>query len=203
MKTNWTTRTTPVSIAPTMIFRWPGASRTVKGGSSIPPSGTRKKPGRIRTSARCIFEAIKWSLGMTEGSTMSHARPVAGGQMRISMKALRDLAILATIAGFAAYQGRQLHIYAASGQAPAAAASATGTAAAGGPLFQAELRLLPRPGRRRWRNRAGPYPVKAGNRGCGRRQDRGCGAAWAPGKRHARLQQPIRPAGRRSRRIHP
>ena len=36
------------------------------------------------------------------------------------MKKLRDLAFLTIIAGFAAYQGRQLHIYAASGQAPAA-----------------------------------------------------------------------------------
>ena len=35
------------------------------------------------------------------------------------MKKFRDLAILAAIAGLAAYQGRQLHIYAATGQAPA------------------------------------------------------------------------------------
>ena len=35
------------------------------------------------------------------------------------MKRFRDLAFVAAIAGLAAYQGRQLTIYAASGQAPA------------------------------------------------------------------------------------
>lgn len=44
-----------------------------------------------------------------------------GGVTR--MKRFRDLAIVAAIAGLAAYQGRQLHIYAASGQAPAAPAT--------------------------------------------------------------------------------
>src|ERR1700675_1378680 len=48
------------------------------------------------------------------------------------MKKFRDLAFLAAIAGLAAYQGRQLHIYAATGQAPAT----TELAAAGGSLFQ-------------------------------------------------------------------
>src|ERR1700723_3181091 len=67
------------------------------------------------------------------------------------MKRFRDFAILAAIAGLAAYQGRQLHIYAASSQAPAAPATQnTGPshggnappaqtaelAAAGGSLFQ-------------------------------------------------------------------
>ena len=40
------------------------------------------------------------------------------------MKKLRDLAVLAILAGFAAWQGRQLHIYAASGSGQAAAAPA-------------------------------------------------------------------------------
>jgi cytochrome c oxidase cbb3-type subunit III len=67
------------------------------------------------------------------------------------MKAFRDFAMLAAIASLAAYQGRQLHIYAASGQAPVAPATQnTGPshggnappaqtaelAAAGGSLFQ-------------------------------------------------------------------
>jgi cytochrome c oxidase cbb3-type subunit III len=66
------------------------------------------------------------------------------------MKRFRDLAFLAAIAGLAAYQGRQLHIYAASNQAVAgqatqnagpthggdAATQASGAAAAGGSLFQ-------------------------------------------------------------------
>src|SRR6202451_456639 len=67
------------------------------------------------------------------------------------MKRFRDFAMLATIAGLAAYQGRQLHIYAASSQAPAAPATQNAgpthggnappaqtaeLAAAGGPLFQ-------------------------------------------------------------------
>jgi cytochrome c oxidase cbb3-type subunit 3 len=70
-----------------------------------------------------------------------------GGVTR--MKKLRDLAFLAAIAGLAAYQGRQLHIYAATGQVPAttqnagpthggdaAATHASDAAAAGGSLFQ-------------------------------------------------------------------
>jgi cytochrome c oxidase cbb3-type subunit III len=65
------------------------------------------------------------------------------------MKKFRDLALLAAIGGLAAYQGRQLHIYAATGQAPAttqnagpthggngAAAPGAEAAAAGGSLFQ-------------------------------------------------------------------
>ena len=66
------------------------------------------------------------------------------------MNKFRDLAFLAAIAGLAAYQGRQLHIYAATGQqAPAATQNAGPThggdtaaphsaelAAAGGSLFQ-------------------------------------------------------------------
>src|SRR6202012_2729553 len=61
------------------------------------------------------------------------------------MKKFRDLAILAAIAGLAAYQGRQLHIYAASGQAPATTQNAGPThggdtippaVTAGGALFQ-------------------------------------------------------------------
>ncbi len=67
------------------------------------------------------------------------------------MKAFRGFAILAVIAGLAAYQGRQLHIYAASGQAPTAPATQNAgpshggnappaqtaeLAAAGGSLFQ-------------------------------------------------------------------
>jgi cytochrome c oxidase cbb3-type subunit 3 len=56
------------------------------------------------------------------------------------MKKLRDLAFLAAIAGLAAYQGRQLHIYAATGQAPATTQSAApqgaDLASAGGSLFQ-------------------------------------------------------------------
>jgi len=65
------------------------------------------------------------------------------------MKKFRDLAILAAIAGLAAYQGRQLHIYAATGQAPAATQNAGPThggdttsahnaelATAGGSVFQ-------------------------------------------------------------------
>jgi cytochrome c oxidase cbb3-type subunit III len=64
------------------------------------------------------------------------------------MNKFRDLAILAAIAGLAAYQGRQLHIYAATGQAPATtqnagpthggngAAPSAEAAAAGGSLFQ-------------------------------------------------------------------
>jgi cytochrome c oxidase cbb3-type subunit 3 len=70
-----------------------------------------------------------------------------GGNTR--MKKFRDLAFLAAIAGLAAYQGRQLHIFAATGQAPAttqnagpthggdtAAPHAADLAAAGGSLFQ-------------------------------------------------------------------
>jgi cytochrome c oxidase cbb3-type subunit 3 len=70
-----------------------------------------------------------------------------GGNTR--MKKFRDLAFLASIAGLAAYQGRQLHIYAATGQAPATTQNAGPThggdtaaphgadlAAAGGSLFQ-------------------------------------------------------------------
>jgi cytochrome c oxidase cbb3-type subunit III len=63
------------------------------------------------------------------------------------MKKFRDLAVLAAIAGLAAYQGRQLHLYAATGQAPATTQNAGPThggdappssaaAAAGGSLFQ-------------------------------------------------------------------
>ena len=65
------------------------------------------------------------------------------------MKKFRDLALLAAIAGLAAYQGRQLHIYAATGQAPATTQNAGPThggdtaaphgadlAAAGGSVFQ-------------------------------------------------------------------
>jgi cytochrome c oxidase cbb3-type subunit 3 len=65
------------------------------------------------------------------------------------MKKFRDLAFLAAIAGLAAYQGRQLHIYAATGQAPATTQNAGPThggdtaaphgadlAAAGGSVFQ-------------------------------------------------------------------
>jgi cytochrome c oxidase cbb3-type subunit 3 len=65
------------------------------------------------------------------------------------MKKFRDLAFLAAIAGLAAYQGRQLHIYAATEQAPATTQNAGPThggdtatphsadlAAAGGSLFQ-------------------------------------------------------------------
>jgi cytochrome c oxidase cbb3-type subunit 3 len=70
-----------------------------------------------------------------------------GGNTR--MKKFRDLAFLAAIAGLAAYQGRQLHIFAATGQAPATTQNAGPThggdtaaphgadlAAAGGSLFQ-------------------------------------------------------------------
>src|SRR5580698_687275 len=71
---------------------------------------------------------------------------IKGGLIR--MKKFRDLAILAAIAGLAAYQGRQLHIYAATGQAPATTQNAgpshggdathpsDAAAAAGGSLFQ-------------------------------------------------------------------
>ncbi len=67
------------------------------------------------------------------------------------MKRFRDFAMLAAIAGLAAYQGRQLHIYAASSQAPVAPttqnagpthggdappAQSAAAAAAGGSLFQ-------------------------------------------------------------------
>src|ERR1700735_3270907 len=67
------------------------------------------------------------------------------------MNRFRDFAILAAIAGLAAYQGRQLHIYAASSQAPVAPATQNAgpthggnappaqtaeLAAAGGSLFQ-------------------------------------------------------------------
>jgi cytochrome c oxidase cbb3-type subunit III len=61
------------------------------------------------------------------------------------MKTFRSLAFLGTMAGLVAYQGRQLHIYAATGQAPAvtqnAGPSHGGNAAppavaAGGSLFQ-------------------------------------------------------------------
>jgi cytochrome c oxidase cbb3-type subunit 3 len=64
------------------------------------------------------------------------------------MKKFRELALLAAIAGLAAYQGRQLHIYAATGQAPATTQNAgpshggdaahppDAAAAAGGSLFQ-------------------------------------------------------------------
>ncbi len=65
------------------------------------------------------------------------------------MKRFRDLVFVAAIAGLAAYQGRQLHIYAASGQAPATTqnagpthggnagtAASPATIAAGGSLFQ-------------------------------------------------------------------
>ena len=63
------------------------------------------------------------------------------------MKRFRDLAFLAAIATLAAYQGRQLHIYAASGQAPATPTTqnagpshggdaASALIAAGGSLFQ-------------------------------------------------------------------
>jgi cytochrome c oxidase cbb3-type subunit 3 len=60
------------------------------------------------------------------------------------MKKFRDLAFLAAIAGLAAYQGRQLHIYAATGQAPATTqnagpaqgSDAASLAAAGGSVFQ-------------------------------------------------------------------
>jgi cytochrome c oxidase cbb3-type subunit 3 len=65
------------------------------------------------------------------------------------MKRFRDLVFAAAIAGLAAYQGRQLHIYAASGQLPATTqnagpthggnagtAASPGTIAAGGSLFQ-------------------------------------------------------------------
>jgi cytochrome c oxidase cbb3-type subunit 3 len=65
------------------------------------------------------------------------------------MKKFRDLAFLAAIAGVAAYQGRQLHIYAATGQAPATTQNAGPThggdttaahnselATAGGSVFQ-------------------------------------------------------------------
>jgi cytochrome c oxidase cbb3-type subunit 3 len=56
------------------------------------------------------------------------------------MKKFRDLAFLAAIAGLAAYQGRQLHIYAATWQGPAttqnAAPQGADLAAAGGSLFQ-------------------------------------------------------------------
>jgi cytochrome c oxidase cbb3-type subunit III len=72
------------------------------------------------------------------------------GQGGISrMNRLRDLAILAVVAGVAAYQGRQLHIYAATSQAPAttqnagpshggnpATAPAPAAVTAGGSLFQ-------------------------------------------------------------------
>ena len=70
-----------------------------------------------------------------------------GGNRR--MKKFRDLAFLAAIAGLAAYQGRQLHIYAATGQAPATTQNAGPThggdttaahnselATAGGSVFQ-------------------------------------------------------------------
>src|SRR5258708_6656518 len=61
-----------------------------------------------------------------------------GGNTR--MKKFRDLAFLAAIAGLAAYQGRQLHIYAATGQAPATtqntAPQGADLASAGGSLFQ-------------------------------------------------------------------
>jgi cytochrome c oxidase cbb3-type subunit 3 len=63
------------------------------------------------------------------------------------MKKFRYWAFLATLAGLAAYQGRQLHIYAATGQAPARTQNAGPThggdatalspaATAGGTLFQ-------------------------------------------------------------------
>jgi cytochrome c oxidase cbb3-type subunit 3 len=68
------------------------------------------------------------------------------------MKRLRDLALLAAIASVAAYQGRQLHIYAATGQAPtvpattknegpsyggdAGSVASPAAIAAGGGLFQ-------------------------------------------------------------------
>src|SRR5258708_38026271 len=79
-----------------------------------------------------------------------------GGNRR--MKKFRDLAFLAAIAGLAAYQGRQLHIYAATGQAPAATQNAGPThggdttaahnselAAAGGFGFQPECDFWHRP----------------------------------------------------------
>jgi cytochrome c oxidase cbb3-type subunit III len=64
-----------------------------------------------------------------------------------SMRKIRYWAFLATLAGVAAYQGRQLHIYAATGQAPATTQNAGPThggdavnmsaaATAGGTLFQ-------------------------------------------------------------------
>ncbi len=61
-----------------------------------------------------------------------------GGVIR--MKKFRDFAFLAATAGLAAYQGRQLHIYAATGQAPATTQNAGPTH---GGIRSAFLRRLP------------------------------------------------------------
>ena len=62
-----------------MILPWLGTRCTEKGESFIPRSATPKRHGATPTSAKMYFEAIKWVLGMTEGSTASHPRPQMPG----------------------------------------------------------------------------------------------------------------------------
>jgi hypothetical protein len=66
----------------------------------------------------------------------------------------------------------------------------------------AELRLLSRPGCRRRRNRPRPHPVQAGDRGCGRRQDRGCSAARTARQGDACFQF-LQRTDHRTRRLYP
>src|SRR5258707_2333147 len=88
-----------------------------------------------------------------------------GGNTR--MRKFRDLAFLAAIAGLAAYQGRQLHIYAATGQVPATTQNAGPThggdtaaphnaelAAAGGSLFHPKCAFFHGRDTGRWENGA-------------------------------------------------
>ena len=113
------------------------------------------------------------------------------------MKKFRKLALLAVIAGLAAYQGRQLHIYAATGQAPAttqnagpshggdAAHPADAAAAAGGSLFQQNCAFCH--GRDAGGGETGPDLTRSKlvSHRRGGRQDRGCSAARASRQRNA------------------
>ena len=59
-------RRTRSSTARTATSRWPGRRRTARGACSTRRSDTRPRRGTIRDVYRMYFEALKWSLGMTE-----------------------------------------------------------------------------------------------------------------------------------------
>jgi len=58
-------------------FAWRGTRCTAKGAFFIRPSDTPRKPGIDPDIREMYFEAIKWVLGMTDGSTASHPRTQA------------------------------------------------------------------------------------------------------------------------------
>ena len=74
---SWTTRTIRAFIAPITILPVAWSKMYGKGRVFYSTLGHTEESWQDPDIRKMYFEAIKWALGMTEGSTASHARPAA------------------------------------------------------------------------------------------------------------------------------